>query len=121
MVPARSSIHTAEQEPQLEPNAVEEEEERAIATMALHATSAGDPNTMAVTGPGTQWGPPRYIGVMKPVHLYLELESWCAQSNLPTPSFSTFLRTLDRCNCVRFRKTAGQHANCGQCTQFKKL
>ena len=121
VVPARSSIHTAEQEPQLEPNAVEEEEERAIATMALHATSVGDPNTMAVTGPGTQWGPPRYIGVMKPVHLYLELESWCAKSNLPRPSFSTFLRALDRCNCVRFRKTAGQHANCDQCTQFKKL
>ena len=97
-----------------------EEEERAIAGFALYIANTQEPNAMVCQGPGTNWGPARYIGVMKPIHLYLELEAWCAIQEIPKPSFQTLLRALQRCGCVRFRKTAGQHPSCDACVNFKQ-
>ena len=115
-VPARSasSSHGPDRD------AVLEEEARAIAGLALYITGAREPNSMVGLGPGTHGGPARYIGVMKPIHLYLELEAWCAVQDLPKPSFNTLLRALDRCGCIRFRKTAGQHPNCDACMHYKQ-
>ena len=96
-----------------------EDQERAIAALALYIASANEPNTMVSLGPGGHGGPDRYIGVMKPIHLYLELEAWCAVQNIRTPSFQTLLRSLTACGCVRFRKTAGQHPNCDTCMHYK--
>ncbi len=72
-------------------------------------------------GPGLPGSPTRYIGVMKPIHLYMELEAWCLSQGLEKPSFQTLLRALKNSGCIRFRKVAGQHANCDVCTHFKKL
>ena len=123
VVPARSALLTddASTDSEVDPGAVEEEDERAIASMALYAASADEPDAMSSFGPGMSCGPKRYIGVMKPVHLYLELEIWCMHNNLLQPSFNTFMRALHRCSCVRFRKAAGQHANCDACVEFKQL
>ena len=74
IVPARS----ASSPKGLEADAVLEEEERAIAGLALYIASAHEPNAMVGLGPGAHGGPARYIGVMKPIHLYLALEAWCA-------------------------------------------
>ena len=104
----------------LDPAEMREEEERAIAGMALYASTAQEPDTMALIGPGTQWGPLRYIGVMRPVHLHLEMRTWCAHFGLSTPSLQTLLRALKACKCLRFRKVAGEHANCDTCTLAKK-
>ena len=65
-------------------------------------------------------GPVRYIGVMKPIHLYYEMEAWCVVQDIPKPSFTTLLRALDQSRCVRFRKTAGQHPNCDKCMEYKQ-
>ena len=46
-----------------------EEEERAIAAMALHISASHEPNNTVQLGPGSRWGLPRYIGVMRPRHL----------------------------------------------------
>ena len=96
------------------------EEERAIAGLALYSASAHEPNAKASLGPGTHWGPARYIRVMKPIHLYLELEAWCAIQEFPKPSFQTLLRALQRCGCIRFRKIDGQRPNCDACVEFKQ-
>lgn len=97
-----------------------EEEERAIAGMALYVASTLDPNSSVTMGPGLSGSPTRYIGVVKPIHLYLELEAWCQSQDVAKPSFQTLLRALEECRCIRFRKVAGQHANCDICTDFKK-
>ena len=54
-----------------------EAEERAIASMALYVSSTNDPNSSMTIGPGFRGSPTRYIGVVKPIHLYMELEAWC--------------------------------------------
>ena len=105
--------------PERSADMVLDEEERAIADCALHMASAHEPNIAANMGPGMKWGPTRYLGVMKPVHLYLELQSWCDTQNIPKPSFSTFLRSLHGCASLRFRKVVGQHPNCDICTKYK--
>ncbi len=46
-----------------------EEEERAIAGMALYVASALGPNSSVTMGPGLSGNPARYIGVVKPTHL----------------------------------------------------
>ena len=104
----------------LDKDEVQEEEERAIAGMSLYISSAHEPSAMVNLGPGVHGGPARYIGVMKPIHLYLELEAWCAMQDIPKPSFNTLLRALDQSGCVRFRKTAGQHPNCDTCMHYKQ-
>ena len=118
VVSARSVLR---QDDELGPEAdeIRDQEERAIASMALYMSNANDPNAMATIGPGTNVGPIRYIGVMRPIHLFLELEAWCACQDMPKPSFQTFLRALDNCNCIRMRKVVGQHANCDECTHYK--
>lgn len=60
------------------PGEPREEEERVIATMALHAAASQEPHAMTSIGPSLQWGPTRYIGTMRPIHLYVELEAWVA-------------------------------------------
>ena len=118
VVPARSVLR---QDNEMGPEAeeIQDQEERAIAAMALYMSSANDPNAMAAMGPGTNVGPARYIGVMRPIHLYMEMEAWCASQEMPKPSFQTFLRALDDCGCIRMRKAVGQHPNCDACTRYK--
>ena len=86
---------------------IQEDDERAIAACALQMVSAREPWNAVVMGPNTSWGPTRYLGVMKPIHLCLELEAWSKAQEVTTPSFSTFLRALDQCKCIRLRKVAG--------------
>ena len=116
LVPARSASSALD----LDGDEVQEEEARAIAGLALYIASAHEPNSMVSLGPGAHGGPVRYIGVMKPIHLYYEMEAWCVVQDIPKPSFSTLLRALDQCSCVRFRKTAGQHPNCDKCMEYKQ-
>ena len=113
-------LHSTSASHGLDSDEVLEDEERAIATFALYIASTHEPNSMVSQGPGTNWGPARYIGVMKPIHLYLELEAWCAIQEIPKPSFQTLLRALQQCGCIRFRKTAGQHPNCDECVKYKQ-
>jgi len=122
-IQARSALHPPgeagpNQEKVLEE---EEEEERAIASMALYTASAHAPSSMVRLGPGAHGGPARYIGVMNTIHLYLALEAWCNIKDIPKPSFHTLLHALEKCGCVRFRTTAGQHPDCGTCVHFKRL
>ena len=119
-IPARSALHLLGE---AAPNQDEvlEAEDWASAGMALYIASTCEPSSMVSLGPGAHGGPARYIGVMKPIHLYLELEAWCSIQDIPQPSFQTLLRALDKCGCVRFRKTAGQHPNCDRCMHFKPL
>lgn len=98
---------------------IKEDEERAIAACALQMVSAHEPCNAVVVGPNTSWGPTRYLGVMKPIHLFLELDAWCKFQEVTTPSFHTLLRALDRCKCIRFRKVVGQHPNCDICVRHK--
>ena len=116
LVPARSASSALD----FDADRVQEEEARAIAGLALYIASAHEPNSMVSLGPGAHGGPVRYIGVMKPIHLYYEMEAWCVVQDIPKPSFSTLLRALDQCSCVRFRKTAGQHPNCDKCMEYKQ-
>ena len=111
LMPARSTSSALG----LDGGQVQEEEARAIAGLALYIASAHEPNAMVCLGPGTHGGPVRYIGVMKPIHLYYEMEAWCVVQDIPRPSFTTLLRALDQSRRVRFRKTAGQHPNCVKC------
>ena len=99
---------------------IQEQEERAIAACALHMSSSHEPNVAVTMGPGTSWGPTRYLGVMKPIHLHLELQAWCVAQDTAEPSFSTFLRCLNRCGCIRFARSFGQHPNCDICVNRKK-
>ena len=80
---------------------------------------------MALNGPltGTSGGraPCRYIGVIRPVALFAMLGEWCAARSLPCSGFSTLLRALVSAKkYIKFRKSAGQHANCEVCVEFKK-
>jgi len=118
-LPARSVLQGEPDLDSAEAAEVQDQEERAIAATALYMSQASEPNAMAVLGPGTNVGPIRYIGVMRPVHLFIELEAWCATQDLPKPSFQTFLRALDKCGRVKMRKVAGEHANCDQCVRYK--
>ena len=102
-----------------------EEDERSISALALHIHSAEEAGTMALNGPltGTAGGraPCRYIGVIRPVALFAMLGEWCAARSQPCPGFSTLLRALvDAKPYIKFRKCAGQHANCEVCVEFKK-
>ena len=98
-----------------------EAEERAIASTALYVSSANDPNSSMTIGPGFRGSPTRYIGVAKPIHLYMELGAWCQSQKSHRPQFCTFLRALKLRGCIRFRKVAGQHANCDRCVYFKHV
>ena len=105
---------------------VEEEECRAIAQAALYAVLADAPSSIATVGPNVHPGPRRYLGVMKPVHLYLMFLAWYKSRSLgvstnKAPSFSVFLRALESAKpWLKFRKSAGQHANCDVCVHYKQ-
>ena len=75
---------------------------------------------MVGVGPGAHGGLARYIGVMKPIRLHLDLEASCASQSTPKPSFQPMLRALSRCGGARFRKTAGQHPNCDTCMNYEQ-
>jgi hypothetical protein len=103
-----------------------DEELRAIATAAMHAVLADAPTLISAVGPNAQPGPRRYIGVMKPVQLYLMFQIWFKARGIEstvenkTPSFCTFLRALGSARpWLKFRKSAGQHANCDNCVRYK--
>ena len=102
-IPTRSALHPPGE---AGPHQYEmlEEEERAIASMALYIASAHEPSSMVGLGTGAHGGLARYIGAMKPIHLYLELEAGRSIQDTPKPSFHTLVRALDKCGCVRFRK-----------------
>lgn len=99
-----------------------EEDERSISALALHIHSAEEAGTEALMGPtGSRRVPCRYIGVIRPVTLFHLLGKWCGARNLTCPGFSTLLRALlDAKSFIKFRKGAGQHANCEVCVFFKK-
>ena len=102
-----------------------EAESRAIAKAALFAMLADSPSAAAVMGPNVHPGPRRYIGVMRPIHLYFLFVSWFKSRRSQglagvVPSFNTFLRALHSAKpWLRFRKAAGQHANCDACVHYK--
>ena len=60
---------------------------------------------------------------MRPVALYATLCHWCRdRGHAPVPSFTTFLRALGQAKpYLKFRKAAGEHANCDACIAFTKL
>lgn len=103
----------------------QEEESRAIAQAAMHAVLADAPSSISTVGPNVHPGPRRYIGVMKPIQLYLVFISWFQARGLESsvgkhPSFTTFMRALNIARpWLKFRKSAGQHANCDICVQYK--
>ena len=88
--------------------------------MALHMSASHEPSNTALLGLGSHWGPPRYIGVMRPRHVHLELQAWCRSMDLPCTSFNTLLRCLKQCPNLKFRKVAGQHPNCDVCAKCKQ-
>ena len=98
----------------------DEDDERALGALALHIHSAEANGTLR--GPGLGNAPCRYIGVMRPVQLYAALSRWCTDDHrLAVPGFTTFLRALGQVKpYLKFRKCAGQHANCDACVAFKK-
>jgi len=100
----------------------DEDEERAISTLALHTYSLEEAGAEALRGPGMAGGAPvRYIGVVRPVALFHTFHLWCTERGLPHPGFTTFLRVLGQAKpYLKFRKAAGQHANCDACVSFKK-
>ena len=53
--------------------------ERAVAGTALYIASTLEPNAMLRFGAGHSWGPTRYIGVMNPIHLHMDVEALCAR------------------------------------------
>ena len=100
-----------------------EEDERSLSALALHIHSAEEAGTGALRCPAVAGAgaPCRYIGVMRPVALFHLLGEWCGHRNLTCPGFSTLLRALvDAKAFLKFRKSAGQHANCEVCVEFKK-
>lgn len=111
----------------LEDENAEDEECRAIAQAAMHAVLADAPSSISVTGPNVLPGPRRYIGVLKPIHCYFMFLSWYKLSSgleatpaAAPPSFLTFIRALRIAKpWLKFRKSAGQHANCDICVQYK--
>ena len=103
-----------------------EEEARAIAQASMHAILADSSTAIATFGPNVHPGPRRYIGVMKPIELYMVFRNWFSCRDLEIisgskePSFCTFLRALQIAKpWLKFRKKAGQHANCDICVQYK--
>ena len=99
-----------------------EEEERKIGALALHIHSAQEAGTEALISPaGKGQAPCRYIGVMRPITLFQLMGEWCSARHKTCPGFSTLLRALHECKSyLKFRKSAGQHANCEVCVSFKK-
>ena len=72
-----------------------EAESRRLDAMTLDAISCSDPFKMAHVGPGSNPGPRKYLGVVKPVVLYECMLKWCASTDCQvSPSFTTFLRAL---------------------------
>ena len=96
----------------------DEDDERALGA-SLHIHSAEVNGTLR--GPCLGNAPCRYIGVMRPVQLYAALSRWCNDHRHAVPGFTTFLRALGQAKpYLKFRKCAGQHANCDACVAFKK-
>ena len=116
------TMQSRDQQVDAQAEADAEAEERAIANMALYVANTIYPNSSMTIGPGFRGSPIRYIGVVKPIHLYMELAAWCrSQRTSDRPSCQTLARALKLCGCIRFRKAAGQHASCDTCTRFKML
>lgn len=97
-----------------------EEDERSISALALHIKSAEEAGTNAITNPASGGAPCRYIGVMRPIALFHLLGEWCGEHHLQCPGWCTLLRALRIAKpFIKFRKCAGQHANCEVCVGFK--
>ena len=72
-----------------------EAESRSLDAMTLDAINCTEPFKMATVGPGSNPGPRKYLGVVKPQILFECTLKWCAATNqTPPPSFTTFLRAL---------------------------
>lgn len=82
-----------------------EEDERAIAAMAIGSITLNEPFRNAGIGPGQRPGPRRYLGVVKPMILYESMVIWCNDNQMtPHPSFTTFRRALKAARpWIRFR------------------
>lgn len=82
-----------------------EEDERAIAAMAIGSVTLNEPFRNASIGPGQRPGPRRYLGVVKPMILYESMVIWCNENQMsPHPSFTTFRRALKEARpWIRFR------------------
>ena len=94
----------------------DDEEQRQIASCALHCHSLSEPSEKVLQGPGVGPGPRRFLGVIKPAMLYMWMHRWAADNGHITPSFTTFMRALRACRgFLRFRKSSGQHALCDDC------
>jgi hypothetical protein len=100
----------------------DEDAERSISAMSLHIQSAGQAGMEALKGPSLGAAPRRYVGVIRPVMMFCLLGRWCAERELTCPGFTTFLKALHEAKpYLKFRKAAGEHANCEMCVHFKKL
>ncbi len=98
----------------------EEDQARAIAQVSLYMNAVTEPHNLVLFGPNVHVAPRRYIGVARPVQLYGLFQKWCEHHSCPVPCFTTFLRAFHGASSyLRFRKVAGQHANCDACARFK--
>lgn len=92
------------------------EDERVLSAMSLDKVIMTNPFANA-TGTGVR----KFLGVIKPVILYEQMNLWCQELQLlPVPSFTSFRRALRQARpWLRFRKAAGQHGLCDTCSWFK--
>ncbi|CAK0812887.1 unnamed protein product [Prorocentrum cordatum] len=111
--PLPSQVHLEEEDD-------DDAEERRIAAAAFMADASLEPTAAVLLGPGSSWGPTRYLGVMRPAQLFLEFGLWCGERGVDCPSWCTFLRALKATPCLRFRKRTGQHACCDYCLYCKR-
>jgi hypothetical protein len=97
-----------------------DQHERAIASHAMYVVSHENPVDSALVGPGIFRGPLRFLPPSKRLHLYWEYRVWMQNNNLPTASFSTFLRAFGKCTSVLRIRNSGKHAVCTTCKEFKQ-
>jgi hypothetical protein len=97
-----------------------DQHERAIASHAMYVVSHENPVDSALVGPGIFRGPLRFLPPSKRMHLYWEYRAWTQNNNLPTASFSTFLRAFGKCTNVLRIRNSGKHAVCSTCKDFKR-
>ena len=104
----------------VDPDEALEQQERSIAAQSLYAVAHLEPTVAALQGPGAQWGPDRFIGTARLVHLHLELCACCLRAGQLVPSQITLRRTWRKVGCLRLQRQQGQHAHCDTCTGHKK-
>ena len=81
----------------------EEATERDISGLALHIHTYEQSACDAFHSPANCSVPRRYIGVIRPMTLWLVFLQWCHQFGSAVASFSVFLRTLKTNRFLRFR------------------